>query len=55
MSNLVKPKKYSNYILWVINFASIRISLKKRSLEHFGLSEHEVLPRNKSSTEILSY
>ena len=28
---------------------------QKRSLEHFGSSEHKVLPRNKSFKEILSY
>ena len=36
-------------------FVSIRISLKERSLEHFGASEHQVLPRNKNFIEILSY
>ena len=45
----------SNYILWVINFVSVRKSLKERSLGHFGSSEHKVLPRNKSFIEILSY
>ena len=46
---------YSNNILWVIIFVSIRKFLKERSLEHFGSSEHRVLPRNKSFIEILSY
>ena len=34
-------------------FVSIRKSLKERSLEHFGSSEHKVIPRNKSFIEIL--
>ena len=46
--NFVKSKLYLNYILWVIIFVSIRKSLKERSLEHFGSSEHKVLPRSKS-------
>ena len=33
---------------------SIKKSLKERSLEHFGSSEHKLLPRNKSFPEILS-
>ena len=32
---------------------SIRKSLKEKSLQHFGSSEHKVLPRNKSFIEIL--
>ena len=55
MSYFAEILLYSNYILWVINFVSIRKSLKERSLEHFGSSEHKVLPRNKSFIEILSY
>ena len=53
--NFVNSKLYSNYILWVIIFVSIRKSLKERSLEHFGSSQHKVLPRNESFIEILSY
>ena len=38
-----------------IIFVSIRKSLKERSFEHFGSSEHKELARNKSFIEILLY
>ena len=41
--NFVNLKQYSNFILWVIFFVSIRKSLKECSLEHFGSAEHKVL------------
>ena len=41
--NFVNLKQYSNFILWVIFFVSIRKSLKEWSLEHFGSAEHKVL------------
>ena len=45
--------KFELYLMCYF-FVSIRKSLKERSLDHFGLSEPKVLPRNKRFIEILS-
>ena len=42
--SFVNSKQYSNFILWVTYFVSLRKSLKEISLEHFASSEHKVLP-----------